>query len=169
MPLVPRSFQGTIFSLPNIRGTTLYLTVKSLADDLSDAEADDASAGLSSENVRITTQKIASVEMFKVAKKCQKVTPIDIQGTDTQSGAYRLTKVMDGDTNSWWRMRGEYESDRNYHWYAETEFATPVVVDRYTMTVGTARRSKSYYPVDWTIEASETGEWKAGDTVVVSR
>jgi hypothetical protein len=166
MPLVPRSFQGTVFALPNIRGVTLYLTVKSLADDLSEAEADDASSGLSSETVIATSNNINTMVINKVSNKCLKVTPIDIQGTDEQAGSYRLTKVMDNDPDSWWRLscassrltnRALRCTSSNKHWYAETEFATKVIVDRYFLSVSTGGRSKNYYPQDWTIEASDDG------------
>ena len=129
--------------------------MKSLADDLSDAEADDATSGLSSEIVRTTTTSIDTITLNKVSEKCVKLNPIDISGTDTQAGSYRLTKVMDNDPDSWWRMRGEGSGSR--HWYAQTEFATPVVVDRYDMAVSTQGRSKNYYPKDWSIEASSDG------------
>ena len=114
MPLVPRSFQGTVFALPNIRGTTLYLTVKSLADDLSEAEADDAAALLSSETMATTSQGMYTVSTTKVATKCQTIVPIDISGTDTQAGKYRLTKSMDNDPDSWWKIRSNSRK-----WYAQ--------------------------------------------------
>ena len=135
--------------------------MKSLADDLSDAEADDATSGLSSEIVRTTTTSIDTITLNKVSEKCKKLNPIDISGTDTQAGSYRLTKVMDNDPDSWWRMRGEGDRDDmtsgegsgSKNWYAQTEFAMPVVVDRYDMAVSTQGRSKNYYPKDWRIEA----------------
>jgi len=167
MPLVPRSFQGKVFALPNIRGNTLYLTVKSLADDLSEAEADDAASALSSETVTISSRGMTSVATMTVSEKCQATTPIDISGTDTAAGAYRLTKVMDNDPDSWWRMNSQSckndlvgdESNKcgSYNWYAQTEYASPVVIDRYSFSVSTTGKSKNEYPKKWYLQASADG------------
>ena len=152
MPMIPRSFQGTKFTLPNIRGATLFLTVKSLSNDLSEAEADAASSELSAETIRVKTNGMRSTSMYKASKKCTQSVPIAITGSDDIAGNYRLAKAMDNDPDSWWR-----KSQSNRQWLLQAEFATPTIIDQYSFAVSTQWRTKNYYPKTWKLYGSDDG------------
>ena len=91
--LVPRTFQGTTFVLPNIRGwRDLYITVKSLANDLTEAESGDIDGGLSSEIVNTSIHStVKSAAFFRSSAKCSKLVIDAIpSGSDNSAGNTRL-------------------------------------------------------------------------------
>ena len=170
MPLVPRAFQGSTFVLPNIRGwKDLYITVKSLANDLTEAESGEMDAGLSSEVVNATVHStVKSADFFQTSTKCSKLVIDAIpSGSDNSAGNYRLRNAVDNDPDTYWETGKKSLPGGGSAWFITADFGTKVHVDRYSFTVGTATRSGAYtHPTQWMLRASDDNNvWTTIDTV----
>eukprot|EP00946_MAST-07B_sp_MAST-7B-sp1_P000944 g944.t1 len=144
MPLVPRTFQGTTFVLPNIRGwRDLYITVKSLANDLTEAESEDIDGGLTSEIVNTSIHStVGSTAFFRSSAKCSKLVIDAIpSGSDNSAGNTRLRNAVDNDPDTYWETSRRSVPGGGSAWYITADFGEKVNVDRYSLTVGTAYRS----------------------------
>jgi hypothetical protein len=88
MAWIPKSFRGSNFAIPALRGDTLMITVRSLSSELTEAELGDTISKITQENVQYafgTDVDTSQSDVGVTSSGCVKRTPYSVSSTSTGS------------------------------------------------------------------------------------
>jgi ankyrin repeat protein len=157
MSWIPKSFRGSNFAIPALRGDTLTVTVRSLSSELSEAELGDTIAKVTKESVRYhfgdgveTITSTGSNDKTSIAitsSGCIKRIP-DSVDDNYESTSSEPTLMFDSNVKTYWRKRvntpsncigtdsssGTSTSPYGYPHCLDFSFSIPTAVSRYSFS-----------------------------------
>jgi hypothetical protein len=114
MAWIPKSFRGSNFAIPALRGDTLMITVRSLSSELTEAELGDTISKITQENVQYafgTDVDTSQSDVGVTSSGCVKRTPYSVKAhyASTSTGS-EPNDMFDGrtfySTFLFWHQKG---------------------------------------------------------------
>ena len=169
---IPKSFRGSNFAIPTLRGDTLTVTVRSLSSELTSAEMDDTASSVTQESVRYVWSEdvdVISSSLAVTESPCIKRQPYSV--TDLYEGGDSTndeSNLFDGNSKTGWlkhyRTPNTCDSalGSGYPHCVDVTFGVKTAISRYSLsnTVGNIQ------PQEWELYGRDNVDdpWSLMDT-----
>ena len=182
MAWIPKSFRGTNFAIPTLRGDTLTITVRSLSSELTASETEGSKSSIAPEDVKFELapsldetfkENAISPTVSSTEGTCIKRTPDKINdlylGNDASASSEN--NLFDGNVKTKWQTNKNScdgllsASGTGYPHCLDIEFSTKTKLSRYTMS----NYGGNLQPGSWEIYARDTNNVNVWTLTIASQ